>query len=172
MAPQKLTAEEVKALYERHGPALAAYACCCGLDFASAQDVVQQFFLKLLRGNGPAPEMPLAYAYRAVKNASLNLQRDRRRESELPKSEPWFVLEGMERNDVAGTLGSHGNSAQHCGLALPLCPGKVARSCLEPERLGLSELVRSPIPSPEKVNDARSEVYTARQSLLGALNGK
>jgi DNA-directed RNA polymerase specialized sigma24 family protein len=38
-------------LYEKHGAALAAYACCCGLDFASAEDVVQQVLLKLLRGD-------------------------------------------------------------------------------------------------------------------------
>ena len=94
MASKKLTAEEVKSLYERHGPALAAYACCCGLDFASAEDVVQRVFLKILRTDQPAPQQPLAYAYRAVRNATINLRRDRKRETDLPENEPWLVHAG------------------------------------------------------------------------------
>jgi len=45
----KVTPDEVKSLYERPGAALVAYACSCGLDFASAEDAVQQVFLKMLR---------------------------------------------------------------------------------------------------------------------------
>lgn len=91
MPTQKLTVDEIRSLYQTHGPALAAYACCCGLDFASAEDIVQQVFLKLLRSDEPAPLAPLAYAYRAVRNASLNLLRNRRRELPLLENETWFI---------------------------------------------------------------------------------
>jgi DNA-directed RNA polymerase specialized sigma24 family protein len=51
----KFTAAYVKELYEKHGDALVAYACCCGVDFAAAEDAVQQVSLKLLRGGSSAP---------------------------------------------------------------------------------------------------------------------
>jgi RNA polymerase sigma-70 factor (ECF subfamily) len=87
----KLTADEVKSLYERHGSALVAYACSCGVDFASAEDVVQQVFLKMLRTWQSKPQVPLAYLYRATRNACMNLRRDRLRETELPEEESWFL---------------------------------------------------------------------------------
>jgi RNA polymerase sigma-70 factor (ECF subfamily) len=93
----KLTTESVKKLYEKHGAALAAYGCCCGLDFASAEDVVQQEFLNLLRGNVVAARAPLAYLYRAVHNASLNHWRDRHREAEMPEGELWFTHGTVDR---------------------------------------------------------------------------
>jgi len=86
----RLTPEWVKSSYEKHGAALAAYACCCGLDFASAEDMVQQVFLKLLRGETAPAEAPLPYLYRAVRNAALNLRRNRRREVELPREGLWL----------------------------------------------------------------------------------
>ena len=78
-------------MYEKHGTALAAYACSCGLDHASAEDVVQQLFLKMLGEKSFHPQAPLAYLYRATRNASLNLRRDRRRETDLTSTETWFV---------------------------------------------------------------------------------
>jgi DNA-directed RNA polymerase specialized sigma24 family protein len=53
--------DEVKSLYQKHGAALAAYACSCGLDHASAEDVVHQLFLKMLREKTFAPQAPVAY---------------------------------------------------------------------------------------------------------------
>ena len=91
LAINRLTTELLKSLYEKHGAALVAYARCSGLDFASAEDMVQQLFLKLLRGSGISPQIPLAYLFRAVRNASLNRRRDRHRETRLPESETWFV---------------------------------------------------------------------------------
>jgi RNA polymerase sigma-70 factor (ECF subfamily) len=91
LAINRLTTELLKSLYEKHGAALVAYARCSGLDFASAEDVVQQVFLKLLRGSGISPQIPLAYLFRAVRNASLNHRRNRHRETQLPESETWFV---------------------------------------------------------------------------------
>jgi len=95
-----LTAEEVKRLYQKHGAALAAYACSCGMDHASAEDVVQQLFLKLLAGKLAAPQTPLAYLYRAVRNACLNLRRDRQREIGLDTAELWFTHPGGNREEV------------------------------------------------------------------------
>jgi RNA polymerase sigma-70 factor (ECF subfamily) len=82
--------ESLKSLYQKHGAALAAYACCCGPDFASAEDVVQQVFLKLFSG-AARPQASLAYIYRAVRNAALNHRRDRKREAEFPERELWFT---------------------------------------------------------------------------------
>jgi DNA-directed RNA polymerase specialized sigma24 family protein len=80
---------------------LAAYGCCHGLDFASAEDVVQQVFLKLLEGRGRAsvPVMPLAYLYRAVRNASLNLRR-KQRTVEIGESEIWLVGPAGSREEA------------------------------------------------------------------------
>jgi RNA polymerase sigma-70 factor (ECF subfamily) len=87
----KLGPDEVKSLYEKHGAALAAYACCFGLDHASAQDVIHQLFLTILRARIVAPRAPLAYLYRGTRNASLNLIRNRKRETDLANTELWMV---------------------------------------------------------------------------------
>jgi RNA polymerase sigma-70 factor, ECF subfamily len=96
----KLTAVHVKELYEKHGNALAAYACCCGLDFAAAEDAVQQVFLKVLRGDTSAPRLPVAYLYRAVRNASFNLRRSRLHETGPVEPEKWFVRDGGAAEEV------------------------------------------------------------------------
>jgi len=84
-------AAELKALYEKHGSALAAYACCFGLDFGSAEDVVQQVFLKLLEGRVACPQTPAAYLYRSVRNTALNRRRDITREAEMPEVTSWLI---------------------------------------------------------------------------------
>jgi RNA polymerase sigma-70 factor (ECF subfamily) len=47
--------------------------------------------MKMLGEKPFAPRAPLAYLYRATRNASLNLRRDRRRETDLQASEEWFI---------------------------------------------------------------------------------
>lgn len=96
----RLTADELKSLYEKHGAALAAYACSCGLDHASAEDVVQQLFLKMLGKPAFVPQSPLAYLYRATWNAALNLRRNRHRETELKETESWFVHPSGDLDEV------------------------------------------------------------------------
>lgn len=81
MADRKLSADDVRSLYDRHGPALVAYACTFVGRFPDAEDVVHKIFLRLLRGNTIAPDAPLAYLYRAVRNASLNARRNGAREA-------------------------------------------------------------------------------------------
>jgi RNA polymerase sigma-70 factor, ECF subfamily len=91
---------EIRQLYEKHGSALVAYLCCCGLDFASAEDIVQQVFVKLLDGRTPEPDSAAAYLYRAVRNAFFNLHRDRRRETKLEEAEEWFTEPSGNREEV------------------------------------------------------------------------
>jgi RNA polymerase sigma-70 factor, ECF subfamily len=100
LIPNSLKSAEVQSLYEQHGAALAAYGSCCGLDFAAAEDVVQQVFLKLLEGRTPMPEKPLAYLYRAARNTSLNRRRDFRHEVEMPADETWLVGHDRSREEV------------------------------------------------------------------------
>jgi RNA polymerase sigma-70 factor, ECF subfamily len=95
--PKKLETRELRNLYQKHGPALAAYACSYGLDFGRAEDAVQQVFLKLLQGETPPLEFPVAYLYRAVRNACLNFKRDTVREVELGTEAKWFVHRGGDR---------------------------------------------------------------------------
>jgi RNA polymerase sigma factor (sigma-70 family) len=156
LAINRLTAELLKSLYEKHGAALVAYACCSGLDFASAEDVVQQIFLKLLRGSVISPQIPLAYLFRAVRNASLNHRRDRHRETQLPESETWFVhakadpaellalqnalrkLSADQRETVFLRVWSgmtlqessrrDGSPTEYGGVAIPLRTGKITRT--------------------------------------------
>jgi RNA polymerase sigma-70 factor (ECF subfamily) len=96
----RLARDEVQSLYQKHGAALAAYACSCGLDHASAEELVHQLFLKILGEKTYVPQTPVAYLYRATRNASLNLRRDRQRETELQVTEPWLVHPSGNQDDV------------------------------------------------------------------------
>ena len=87
-------------LYEKHGGTLTAYACSLGLDFASAEDIVQQVFLKVLRDDAAPKQWPLAYLYRGVRNASFNLMRDRRREVELVGDELWLRHASADKAEI------------------------------------------------------------------------
>lgn len=90
-----LSAEDIRRLYERHGPALVAYACGYSLDAASAEDAVHTVFHRLLRGLTSMPREPVGYLYRAVRNAALNMRRDGAREA--PLDECCFVHRGGNR---------------------------------------------------------------------------
>ncbi len=95
-----LIPDSVQHLYAKHGAALAAYACSLGVDFASAEDTVQQIFLKLLRGDVKVTDAPAPYLYRAVRNASFNLMRDRRHEVSLVNEELWLSHVTAEPSEV------------------------------------------------------------------------
>ena len=75
LGANKLSAEDVRRLYDQHGPALVAYASGFVPDAAAAEDVVHQVFLRLLSAELIKPDMPIAYVYRAVRNAALNARR-------------------------------------------------------------------------------------------------
>lgn len=97
LAERKLTADEVRALYDRHGAVLLAYACSFVADGAIAEDVVHQVFVKLLQGKTAVPDAPLGYLYRAVRNAALNMRRNGRREAPLDVENAWFAHRGGDR---------------------------------------------------------------------------
>lgn len=76
LAEHRLTADDARRLYATHGPALMAYACSFVADVATAEDVVHQVFLRLLSTEIKMPDVPVAYVYRAVRNAALNARRN------------------------------------------------------------------------------------------------
>jgi RNA polymerase sigma-70 factor (ECF subfamily) len=92
-----LSAAEVRGIYDRHGPGLVACACSILSDYALAEDIVQNVFLRALRGDVPVPGAPAAYFHRAVKNAALNRKRDRGRERPLPADDCWLVHKGQDQ---------------------------------------------------------------------------
>jgi RNA polymerase sigma-70 factor (ECF subfamily) len=91
---QTLSAEDIRRYYDQHGPALVAYACSFVADLAVAEDAVHHVFLKLLRGDTRVPDVPLAYLYRAVRNAALNLRRNGQRDVPLETQGTWFDHRG------------------------------------------------------------------------------
>ena len=94
MPDQKLSADEIKQLYNWHGAALLLYARGFVPDASAAEDLVHGVFLNLLRTRPKVREGPAAYLYRAVKNAALNAQRNRAREAPMPDREIWFMHRG------------------------------------------------------------------------------
>ena len=97
MPDQKLSADEINQLYNRHGAALLLYARGFVPDASAAEDLVHNVFLNLLRTRPKVREAPAAYLYRAVKNAALNMQRNRARESPMPEHETWFTHASGDR---------------------------------------------------------------------------
>jgi RNA polymerase sigma-70 factor, ECF subfamily len=97
LAGQTLSADDVRRYYDQHGPALVAYACSFVADASAAEDAVHQVFLRLLRGNTQTPDAPLAYLYRAVRNAALNLRRNGKRDVPIETQDSCFVHRGGNR---------------------------------------------------------------------------
>lgn len=97
MSRRTWSAEDVERLYQRHGAALTAYAGSFVPDFAAAEDIVHGIFLRLLRGDTALAEQPVAYLYRAVRNAALNARRDGARSESLGDREPFFAHAGGNR---------------------------------------------------------------------------
>jgi RNA polymerase sigma-70 factor (ECF subfamily) len=94
--------EEVRRLYEKHGRALLAYACSFVSDYSAAEDVLHQVFVRLLRGDIEITGPPVAYLYRAIRNAALNTLRRHSREVELDSNAGWLESPpGMEEMGVA-----------------------------------------------------------------------
>jgi RNA polymerase sigma-70 factor, ECF subfamily len=106
LADNTLSPDDVRRLYERHGPALVVYACRYTTDVARAEDVVHGIFHRLLRGGVAVPEDSAGYLYRAVRNAALNTLRDGARAA--PLEESCFVHRGGDREaalDLQKALG-------------------------------------------------------------------
>jgi RNA polymerase sigma-70 factor (ECF subfamily) len=97
LAERRLSAEDVRRLYDRHGPALVAYACTFATDGAAAEDVVHQVFLRLLSAEVAMPDVPVAYVYRAVRNTALNAWRSGQRDAPLDPENNVFEHRGGNR---------------------------------------------------------------------------
>jgi RNA polymerase sigma-70 factor (ECF subfamily) len=95
LADNTLSSEDLRRLYERHGPALVVYACSYTKDLARAEDAVHSVFHRLLRSSMAVPENPAGYLYRAVRNAALDARRDSAREAPFDAS--CFVHRGGNR---------------------------------------------------------------------------
>lgn len=107
MVERKLSADDVRRLYDQHGPALVLYACSIVADSSAAEDVVHQIFLRLLHGDIPVPGAPEAYLYRAVRNAALNSRRNGKRSISLE-----------EQSLGAKSFFQHGDENREAALAL------------------------------------------------------
>jgi RNA polymerase sigma-70 factor (ECF subfamily) len=94
LGDKRLSATDVRHLYDRHGPALVAYARSFATDAAVAEDVVHQVFLRLLSSEIVMPDVPVAYVYRAVRNAALNARRNGRRDAPLDPQHSVFKHRG------------------------------------------------------------------------------
>jgi RNA polymerase sigma factor (sigma-70 family) len=102
LTERKLSAEDVRRLYDQHGPALVAYACSFVTDAAAAEDVVHQVFLRLLSAEITIPDVPAAYVYRAVRNAALNARRSGLRVVEIdPQSSVFHHRSGNQESALA-----------------------------------------------------------------------
>lgn len=89
-------------LYERHGPALLAYAVSLLQDRGASEDVLHQVFIKLLQRDLAINGQPLHYLYRAIRNTALNYRRQHSRELELPTNGHWLKSPpGMEETGLA-----------------------------------------------------------------------
>jgi len=94
--------DHVRALYERHGPVLLAYAQSLLQERAASEDVLHQVFVKLLQNGVGINGHPLPYLYRAVRNTALNHRRNRARECELVPDGHWLESPpGMEETGLA-----------------------------------------------------------------------
>jgi RNA polymerase sigma-70 factor, ECF subfamily len=98
LADHQLSADDVRRLYDQHGPALVLYARSFVADGGAAEDVVHGVFLKLLHGKQIVVEAPAAYLYRAVRNAALNVRRDRSHDAALADQEIWFSHREHDRD--------------------------------------------------------------------------
>jgi RNA polymerase sigma-70 factor, ECF subfamily len=102
LAESKLSADEIRQLYERHGAALLLFARSFAVDAAAGEDLVHEVFLKLLRGETELPDIPLAYLYRSVRNAALNALRERRSHEAQDNEITWFQhREGKQEEELA-----------------------------------------------------------------------
>jgi RNA polymerase sigma-70 factor (ECF subfamily) len=87
----RIAPDDLGRLYRERAPALLLYArqwCAC------AEDVVQDAFVKLAQ-QAAAPELPLPWLYRVVRNEALltarRSARRRRREERASTGEVWFA---------------------------------------------------------------------------------
>jgi RNA polymerase sigma-70 factor (ECF subfamily) len=85
-----LDRDEVRRLYDQHGRALLAYACSIVKDYSTAEDILHQVFIRLLRGKITISGSARTYLHTAVRNAAFNHRRRESRETELKGESAWL----------------------------------------------------------------------------------
>ena len=85
----RFTYDDLQRLYLQHGPALLAYSTSLLGDRATAEDVLHQVFLELLK-RAELPGDPRPYLFRAVRNRALNAVRGNARLQSLDGQE-WLL---------------------------------------------------------------------------------
>jgi RNA polymerase sigma factor (sigma-70 family) len=100
IASEDAWTDAVEAIYERRARQLWEYGQRLGLDPGSAEEAMQEAFLRLLHLAGlRRPDNPDAWLFRALHNASMDRHRQTRRVRVLDLSEP------TTSPDLAGRLG-------------------------------------------------------------------
>lgn len=105
-----LSAEAVTRLWDQHSAALVLYARqWCD----TPEDVVQEAFLLLVR-QVAAPDNPIGWVYRVVRNRAINAARSRGRRSRretavAAQGEPWFEIGDGDRLDAAAATAALGH---------------------------------------------------------------
>jgi RNA polymerase sigma-70 factor (ECF subfamily) len=90
MTSQRLTRQDIAQLYHDHGAWLVGYGCSLLRDRSAAEDIVQQVFARLLRGDIVVTTSPIAYLCQAVRNTVMNHRRTRAREVALDGEPSWL----------------------------------------------------------------------------------
>lgn len=89
--PNRTHVVEVEAIYRSHGAVLVLFASAITGERSRAQDAVHQVFLKLLESGKMSNVLDVrAYLFAAVRNAVLNDQKARQRDTELLDDSAWF----------------------------------------------------------------------------------
>ena len=117
----------MRRLYDRHGAPLVAYARGFVPDAAAAEDVVHHVFLRLLTAQLTKPDAPVAYVYRAVRNAALNARRSGSRLTELnpnPKLKRTYCRNGCILPATRKTSGLFGGGVSDGNTDFDLSPAE------------------------------------------------
>ena len=95
-AKQRNTAE-VEALYRKHGPALLLFAVSIMRDLTTAQDAVQQVFLRLIEhGDLSRVVDQKAYLFASVRNAVLTARRVNHHNVPFDSDAIWFTTKQQD----------------------------------------------------------------------------
>lgn len=126
MIKRKSRNDQVQGWYEQYGPALVAYLCSVLGDRTSAEDVLQQVFLKLLKGNVEVPgEAVKAYLFRAVRNTALNLAQRNSRNTSLDTNRRETEGTGQQWFEAPVELGYWSTKLENAVRGLPAEQGEI-----------------------------------------------
>ncbi|MGN2406686.1 sigma-70 family RNA polymerase sigma factor [Pseudomonas syringae] len=120
-------------LYLKHRPALINYACAVIGERTSAEDVVQDAFLRFCALSVEPVEQPLAYLYRIVRNLALDSIRRNAAQSRQQQSPPDWMLPSPLPTPEQSLLQS--DEIQRMALRFSRLPEQM-RIAVEMHRLG------------------------------------